>query len=367
MHPCVARQRAGPIRYGMSRIFSGIQPSGELHIGNYLGAVRNWVELQRTYSGALFCVVDYHAITGNYDTALLRTRRWEMARSLLAAGVDPSQASLFIQSDVPEHTELAWIFTTSTPLGDLERQTQFKDKSSKMESIPAGVLMYPVLQAADILLYRADMVPVGEDQVQHLELARETARRWNGRFSAGYFPEPQPWLTPTRRLMGLDGQAKMSKSLGNTVGLLESEGEMWEKLRPAMTDPQRVRRTDPGRPEVCNIFQLHKAFNPPETVQHVDVQCRTAGWGCIDCKRVLLGGMMAELTPIRERAALLDAEPERVLDALADGARTARAIASETIREVKQHMGLDALRVPQTEALRPSPADTPRPPQAASS
>ncbi|MBC8087326.1 MAG: tryptophan--tRNA ligase [Phycisphaerae bacterium] len=340
----------------MARIFSGIQPSGELHIGNYLGAIRNWVELQRTHPGALFCVVDYHAITGNYDTGLLRTRRWEMARSLLAAGIDPAQAKLFLQSDVPEHTELSWIFTTSQPLGDLYRQTQFKDKSSKnksghdgdddsqAESIPAGLLMYPVLQAADILLYRADLVPVGEDQVQHLELSRDIARRWNGRFSEGFFPEPQPLLTPTRRLMGLDGQAKMSKSLGNTVGLLETEEEMWAKLRPAMTDPQRVRRTDPGRPEVCNIFQMHKAFNPPETVQHVDVQCRTAGWGCIDCKKVLLSGMMTELSPIRERAALLTEEPARVADALADGANAARAIAQETMREVKHHMGLDVLR-----------------------
>jgi tryptophanyl-tRNA synthetase len=330
----------------MSRIFSGIQPSGELHLGNYLGAVRNWVELQRTHPGALFCVVDYHAITGHYDPNVLRARRWEMARSLLAAGLDPASCHLFVQSDVPEHTELSWIFTTSAPLGDLERQTQFKDKSGKMESIPAGLLMYPVLQAADILLYRADMVPVGEDQVQHLELARDTARRWNSRFGEGFFPEPKPLLTPTRRLMGLDGQAKMSKSLGNTVGLLENEDELWTKLRPAMTDPQRVRKTDPGRPEVCNIFQMHKAFNPPETVQEVDAQCRSAGWGCVDCKKVLLSGMVRELAPIRERAELLQAEPERVLDALADGAKTARGLAQETMREVKELMGLDTLRAP---------------------
>lgn len=338
----------------MSRIFSGIQPSGELHIGNYLGAVRNWVELQRTHPDSLFCVVDYHAITGNYDTNLLRTRRWEMARSLMAAGIDPTQSHLFMQSDVPEHTELAWIFMTAAPLGDLERQTQYKDKAGKMESIPAGLLMYPVLQAADILLYRADLVPVGEDQVQHLELARDTARRWNSRFLEGYFPEPKPLLTPTRRVLGLDGQAKMSKSLGNTIGLLETADEMWAKLRPAMTDPQRVRRTDPGRPEVCNIFTLHKAFNPPETVQHVDVQCRTAGWGCIDCKKVLLAGMVKELTPIRERAAVLNAEPERVLDALADGARVARGIAKDTMREVKEHMGLDPLRTPVAATASPA-------------
>ena len=330
----------------MARIFSGIQPSGELHIGNYLGAVKNWVQLQDTHVGALYCVVDYHAISGNYDPAILRVRRWEMAKSLLAAGIDPSKATLFMQSDVAEHTELSWIFTTITPLGDLERQTQFKDKSSKLESIPAGLLMYPVLQSADILLYRADVVPVGEDQVQHLELARDTARKWNARFGEGFFPEPQPLLTPTRRILGLDGQAKMSKSLGNTVGLLESDDEIWAKLRPAMTDPQRVRRTDPGRPEVCNIYQLHKAFSTLDVQANVVQQCTTASWGCIDCKKVLWGNIVQELTPIRRRAEALDAEPERVLDALATGARTARDIAQATMREVRDRMGLGALKVP---------------------
>jgi tryptophanyl-tRNA synthetase len=325
----------------MARIFSGIQPSGELHIGNYLGAVRNWVALQAQHPGALYCVVDYHAISGSYDPALLRQRRWEMAKSLLAAGIDPSQASLFLQSDVPEHTELAWVFTTLTPLGDLERQTQFKDKSSKLESIPAGLLMYPVLQAADILLYRADRVPVGEDQLQHLELSRDTARRWNARFGEGFFPEPQPLLSATRRILGLDGGAKMSKSLGNTVGLLESDEQVWAKLRPAVTDPQRVRRTDPGRPEVCNIYHLHQAFSPADVVTQVAEQCRAAGWGCMDCKQVLHEHMVAELTPIRRRAEALDAEPARVLDALADGARTARGIAQATMAEVRERMGMD--------------------------
>ncbi len=330
----------------MTRIFSGIQPSGELHIGNYLGAIKNWVALQQRFTGSLFCVVDYHAITGTYDPDLLRQRRWDMARSLLASGINPEQASLFVQSDVPEHTELSWIFTTNTPLGDLERQTQFKDKAGTMESIPAGLLMYPVLQAADILLYRADTVPVGEDQVQHLELSRDTARRWNGRFGEGFFPEPQALLTPTRRILGLDGKSKMSKSLGNTIGLLESDDEIWQKLRPAMTDPQRVRKTDPGRPEVCNIFSLHKAFSPPETVAQVDINCRTAAWGCIECKKVLHANMVQELTPIRTRAQVLADEPSRVLDALADGARHARSIAQDTMREVKSRMGLDPMRAP---------------------
>ena len=329
----------------MARIFSGIQPSGELHIGNYLGAVKNWVKLQDEHPGAIYCVVDYHAITGAYDPDLLRARRLGMAKSLLASGIDPAKAVLFMQSDVPEHTELSWIFTTIVPIGDLERQMQYKDKSSKMESIPAGLLMYPVLQAADILLYRADSVPVGEDQVQHLELARDTARKFNTKFGVEYFPEPKPLLTPTRRIMGLDGNAKMSKSLGNTIGLLETDDEIWQKLRPAMTDPARVRKTDPGNPDVCNIFQLHKAFNDEATQTHVAQQCRSAGWGCMDCKKVLHEGMIRELTPIRRRAEALEANPQQALDAIADGGRAARTIAQTTMRDVRDIIGLDPLRL----------------------
>ncbi len=325
----------------MPRIFSGIQPSGELHIGNYLGAVKNWVELQHSYD-CIFCIVDYHAITVAYEPAELRRRTMDMALSLLAAGLDPEKCTVFVQSHVPEHTELAWIFNTVTPIGELERQTQFKDKAQRQESVVAGLLNYPVLQAADILLYRADSVPVGEDQVQHLELSREIARKWNARFAGGeeFFPEPKPLLTAVRRVVGLDGQAKMSKSMGNTVGLLEPFDAVWEKLRPAVTDPKRVRRTDPGTPEVCNIFQLHKAFNPPETVEHVATMCSTAGWGCIDCKRVLLDGMTRELSPIHERARELRAHPERVREVLAAGAERCRTLARETMAYVKEKMGL---------------------------
>ncbi len=322
-----------------SRIFSGIQPSGELHIGNYLGAVKNWAALQNEYD-SLFCIVDYHAITGPYQAADLRRRTREMAASLLAAGLDPSKCTLFVQSTVPEHTELAWIFNTITPLGELERQVQFKEKSGRQESVLAGILNYPVLQAADILLYKADLVPVGEDQVQHLELSREISRRWNAAFKEDFFPEPKPLLTPTRRIMGLDGKAKMSKSLGNTIGLLEEPKEVWEKLRPAVTDPARVRKQDPGTPEVCNIYHLHKAFSPPETVDHVAVQCRTAGWGCIDCKKVLYENMEKELVPIRARATEIKAQPKSMEEALAAGTERARKIASETIRETKELMGL---------------------------
>src|SRR6266550_4370184 len=331
----------------MSRIFSGIQPSGALHIGNYLGAVKNWAELQHKYE-SFFCIVDYHAITVPYEPADLRARVADMALGLLAAGLDPSKCTLFVQSKVPEHTELAWIFNTLTPLGELERQTQFKEKASREESVPAGLLNYPVLQAADILLYRAELVPVGEDQVQHLELSREIARKWNARFdkhpltrgakprsvdepAPGFFPEPKPLLTPTRRVMGLDGQAKMSKSLGNTVDLLEDPALIWEKLKPAVTDPARVRRTDPGTPEVCNIYHLHKAFSAPATVDHVAVQCRTAGWGCIDCKKVLHESMERELAPIRARAKEIAANPKKMKGDLAAGAEHARSEAQKTM------------------------------------
>lgn len=323
----------------MTRVFSGIQPSGELHIGNYLGAVRNWVELQHRYE-SIFSIVDYHAITIPYEPADLRRRTRDMAISLLAAGVDPGVCTLFVQSRVPEHTELAWIFNTVTPLGELERQTQFKDKASRQESIMAGLLNYPVLQAADIVLYRAELVPVGEDQLQHLELAREIVRRWNSRFDVTVLVEPKALLTPTRRIMGLDGQAKMSKSLGNTIGLLEPPEDVWKKLRPAVTDPKRVRREDPGTPEVCNIYHLHKAFSSPATVEHVAQQCSSAGWGCIDCKKVLHESMELELVPIRARAAELRDAPARVTEALDAGAERAQSIARETLREVKDVMGL---------------------------
>lgn len=324
----------------MPRIFSGIQPSGELHIGNWLGAVQNWVNLQLHYE-CIYCVVDLHAVTGAYDKATLASRTLEMAVGLLAAGIDPSRVILFVQSHVPEHSELQWLLTTLTPIGELERMTQFKDKAGRFESVPAGLLCYPILMAADILLYRADLVPVGEDQTQHLELTRDVARKWNAEFGggAGYFPEPKPLLTEAKRIMGLDGQAKMSKSLGNTIGLMESPEEIWAKLRPAKTDPARVTRKDPGNPDVCNIYSLHKHFSPPDTVATVAENCRGARWGCLDCKRVLADNMITTLQPIRERALELQGQPHRVAAILADGAASARRIAGTTIREVRDRMG----------------------------
>jgi tryptophanyl-tRNA synthetase len=323
----------------MARVFSGIQPSGELHIGNYLGAVKRWVALQADHE-CFFCIVDYHAITQDYEVASLERRTLEMATSLLAAGIDPERSVLFVQSHVPEHTELAWVFTTVTPVGELERMTQFKDKAQRQESVLAGILNYPVLQAADVLLYRASLVPVGEDQLQHIELMREIARKWNARYGDGFFPEPQALLGEAKRIMGLDGQAKMSKSLGNTIGLLDSPDVIWQRLRPAVTDPARVTRNDPGNPEICNIYALHRYFSPPETVEDVAHRCRTAAWGCLDCKRVLADNLARALAPIRERAAELQAQPARVREILAAGAARARHVARETMREVRERMGL---------------------------
>ena len=325
----------------MPRIFSGIQPSGELHIGNLLGAVRNWVHLQESYD-CLFCIVDLHALTSEgFDPARLSARTREMAMGLLAAGIDPAKSIFFVQSHVPAHSELMWLLNGVTPLGELERMTQFKDKSSHLESIPAGLLNYPILMSADILLYRADLVPVGEDQVQHLELARETARRWNAAFGAGgpLLPEAQPLLTEAKRIMGLDGETKMSKSRNNSIGILDAPETIWQKLRPAKTDPARVTRKDPGTPEICNIYDLHRHFSPPETVETVAVNCRGALWGCLDCKRVLADNMAAALAPIRGRAAALEADPGSVERILADGAARAGALAAETLEMVQDRMG----------------------------
>jgi len=325
----------------METVFSGVQPSGELHLGNYLGAVRTWVELQDRYR-CFYCIVDYHAITQPYDPLAMSSRVREMAIDVLACGVDPDRAVLFVQSAVPEHTELAWALASVAPFGELGRMTQFKDKSEhNPDNINAGLFTYPVLQTADIILYGATRVPVGEDQRQHLELAREIVRRWNARFGET-FAEPQPLFSTTPKILGLDGQAKMSKSLGNTIGLREPEKAIWDKLRTAATDPARVRRTDPGNPDVCNIFTLHKFFSDLPRQAEVRVGCTTAGIGCIDCKKMLLEGVMRDLAGIRERAEALRQDAGRVEAILAAGAEKARAVARETMARVRQRLGLGA-------------------------
>jgi tryptophanyl-tRNA synthetase len=320
------------------RVFSGIQPTGEAHLGNYLGAIQNWVALLDEYE-CIYCLVDLHAITASYDVGEMPDRIFDLAVSLIASGLDPERCTIFVQSDVPEHTELAWLFNTVTPLGDLQRMTQFKDKSQGLESVNAGLLNYPVLQAADILLYRAGLVPVGEDQRQHLELTREIARRWNARFGE-YFPEPQPLIGPGRRVRGLDGVTKMSKSRDNVIPILASPDELRRTVATAVTDPARVRKNDPGNPHVCNIFALHGFFSEPAERDEIEIRCQTATLGCVDCKRRLADNLAEGLAPIRERADELRAKPDQVYEILEEGARSSRLIARETIADVCERMGL---------------------------
>jgi tryptophanyl-tRNA synthetase len=315
-----------------------MQPSGEAHLGNYLGALRQWVRLQEEHA-CFFCIVDQHALTGDFTPAELPKRVFDLAVSFLAVGLDPERSVIFVQSDVPAHTELAWLFNAVTPVGDLERMTQYKDKSARLESIPAGLLNYPILQAADILLYRAAAVPVGEDQLQHLELAREIARKWNARFG-DVFPEPRPILGGAGRILGLDGGAKMSKSMDNTVRILAGPDEVWSRVRTAVTDPQRVRKDDPGRPEVCNVFSLHGHFTDPALIPDIAGQCRAGTRGCVDCKRILAESIADHLAPIRERAAEYEAHPSRVYEILEAGAVRARTEAEATMERVREGMGL---------------------------
>jgi tryptophanyl-tRNA synthetase len=323
----------------METVFSGIQPTGELHIGNYLGAVRSWVALQDKYR-CFYCIVDLHAITQPYDPAEMPRLIRQMAVDLVACGVDPDKATLFVQSDVPQHTELAWMLSSVTPFGELGRMTQFKDKSEhNPDTINAGLFTYPVLQAADILLYGATRVPVGEDQRQHLELAREIVRKWNARFG-DTFAEPQPLFSTTPKILGLDGQSKMSKSLGNTVTLREADGAIWDKLRTAATDPARAKRSDPGDPNKCNIYTLHKFFSTDERQKEVVAGCTTAGIGCIDCKKWLHAGLTADLHQIQQRREQLLATPDKIDQILADGAKRARKVAEDTMARLRQRIGL---------------------------
>jgi tryptophanyl-tRNA synthetase len=316
-----------------------MQPTGEAHLGNYLGALRQWVEMQDQYE-AYYCIVDLHAIMTDYEPADMPARVFDLAISYLAVGLDPDRCTMFAQSDVPEHVSLAWLFNAVTPVGDLERMTQYKDKSAKLESVPAGLLNYPVLQAADILAYRADAVPVGEDQRQHLELTREIARKFNGKFGE-LFPEPAAIIPKVGKILGLDGSAKMSKSLNNTVGILDDPDEIWSKVRTAVTDPQRVRRDDPGRPEVCNVFSLHQLITDAGKIEDIATQCRAATRGCVDCKRILADSIDQAFRPFRERAAEYRAHPDRVREVLGDGAEKARRVARETLRAASDRMGLD--------------------------
>ena len=326
----------------MKTVFSGIQPTGELHLGNYLGAVRNWVALQDQYR-CIFCIVDYHALTQDYDTKEMSRRVSDMVIDLVALGIDPDRSLLFLQSMVPEHTELGWVLTNVTGFGDLERMTQFKDKAeSQPENINVGLFQYPVLQAADILLYKAEMVPVGQDQVQHIELARRIARSFNHRWGK-VFPECEPLLTNLPKLLGLDGKKKMSKSLGNHIPLSvfgQGDKPLKKLLGRAVTDEKRVTREDPGNPDDCNVATMHKSFSSEEDLAWVRHGCTTAGIGCVDCKGKLADNMTAHFASYVARRAELVAAPERIQAILEQGAAKARALAQRTMGEVHKKLGL---------------------------
>jgi tryptophanyl-tRNA synthetase len=323
----------------MDRIFSGIQPSGEIHIGNYVGAIRHWVQLADHYD-CIYCIVDYHAITIEYEVSSMQQRILETATILVACGLTPERCKLLVQSHVPEHTELAWIFNCVTPVGELERMTQFKEKGRQhRHNVNVGLLDYPVLQAADILIYKAGYVPVGEDQIQHVEFSREIARKFNTKFGET-FPEPKVLLSTAPRILGTDGNAKMSKSMNNSIGLLDPPEVIWEKLRTAVTDVKRQRRSDPGNPDKCNIFTMHQAFSKPDQIAFVDHNCRTAGIGCIECKEILFKNMLEEIGPIRERVKEMNQTPPYIIDVLKSGAARCKIIAKEVMDEVRTKMGV---------------------------
>ena len=322
-----------------TRLYSGIQPTGDIHIGNYLGAVANWAKLIPRYD-CIYCVVDYHAITIEYDPDTMREAVLDTAAMGIACGLDPDRCTLFVQSHVTETMELAWIFSTCTAIGALERMTQFKDKAAQhKQNINAGLFTYPVLQAADILGVKADGVPVGDDQSQHLELTREIARRFNHLYGP-VFPDAKTLYSPAPRIMGLDGQGKMSKSQGNYIAMKDRGDTVRKKLSTAYTDPNRLRRSDPGNPDVCNIFTLHKSFSSPDEVATIDAECRSAGIGCVDCKKKLGANMETAMSPIQDRYEDLTRRPDDVRDALATGADRVRALTSETMTEVRQSLGL---------------------------
>ncbi len=329
------------------RVLSGMRPTGKLHLGNYMGALYNWVRLQHQYE-CFFFIADWHALTTDYaDTSRLRENILDVALDWLGAGLDPERSTMFVQSWVPQHAELHLLFSMITPLGWLERVPTYKEQQENLEGRDLstyGFLGYPLLQSADILIYQADFVPVGQDQVAHVELTREVARRFNFVYpgtnvEAPVLPEPQVLLTPSPKLPGTDGR-KMSKSYGNTILLTDSEVEIRKKLKTMVTDPARIRRSDPGNPDVCPVFDLHKIFSSAETQQKARQGCTTAGIGCIECKSWLADGVVAELAPLQERRRKYEANPQQVWEILHAGSAQARTRAEKTMRQVRDAMQL---------------------------
>ncbi len=321
-----------------------MRPTGRPHLGNYVGALQNWVGMQDKYE-CFFCVVDWHALTTDYaDTSKVKENSLEVAFDWLAAGLDPEKSVLFLQSHVPAHAELHLLLSMITPLGWLERVPTYKEQRDNINDKDLGTygfLGYPVLQSADILVYKAEVVPVGQDQVAHVELTREIARRFNGFYGAskGVFPEPQALLTPAPKLPGTDGR-KMSKSYGNTIMLADPEPVVRQKLKTMVTDPARVRRTDPGNPDVCPVGDLHKIFSSKETMAKVNEGCRSAGIGCIECKGWVADSLVRLLNPMQEKRKKYEENPRLAWDILEAGTERARKAAGETMDDVRAAMGM---------------------------
>lgn len=322
------------------RIFSGIRPTGRLHLGNYFGALENWVNLQEDYE-CIFGIVDWHALTTDYeDPSHVQERVRELAIDFLSAGIDPEKSVMMVQSHVKQHAELHLLLSMVTPLGWVERVPTYKEQLRQLEGreiATYGFLGYPVLQAADIVIYKANAVPVGEDQLAHVELTREIVRRFNYLYG-DTFPEPQALLHKVRLLPGIDGR-KMSKSYGNEIHLGATEEELQERVRMMVTDPQRVRRHDPGDPDVCTVYAFYKIFGG-ELQEEIALDCRKARIGCVACKQRLAESLAQKMAPVRERRAALEADPALITDVLANGAQRARAIAERTMEQVRRAVGL---------------------------
>ena len=322
------------------RVFSGARPTGRQHLGNYLGAMRNYVALQDDYD-CIYCVVDVHALTTLETTLELKQNTYDMALDWLAVGIRPEESVVFVQSHVPQVMELHTYLSMVTPLGKLTDLPTFKDKvRENPNNINYGLVGYPVLMAADILLYGTDFVPVGIDQAPHLEFTREVVRSFNYRYGKPVLKEPQMKATSVPKVLGIDGVQKMSKSLNNHIELAATPEETTQRVMQMVTDPARVRRSDPGNPDVCNVFSLHKIFSPQADVDMVNVECRRAGIGCVDCKKLLAKNLNAHLEPFRARRTDLDKNPAYIWDVLDDGARRANVLAEETMVAVRSAIGL---------------------------
>ncbi|MGA2489192.1 MAG: tryptophan--tRNA ligase [Anaerolineales bacterium] len=317
------------------RVFSGIRPTGRAHLGNYLGAFKNYVALQDDYE-CVYCIVDLHALTTVEDTLDLKQNTYELAIDLLATGIRPEETILFIQSHVPQVTELHTILSMVTPLGKLTELPTFKEKvRQNPNNVNFGLVGYPVLMAADIVLYKSDLVPVGIDQAPHIEFTREVVRSFNYRYKTNVLIEPGMKSAEVPKVLGIDGKEKMSKSLDNQIEIAATPEETHQRVMLMVTDPQRIRRTDPGNPDVCNVFTMHKVFTPQVDVEMINVECRRAGIGCVDCKKIYAKNLNKALEPFRAKRAEIAAHPDLVPAVLADGARRARAIAERTMEQVR--------------------------------